>query len=156
MKKLFALMILSLAMAGWSFSADKHEHKVIPGPLGGKIFEMEPLHVEFFVNKDRKVVVAFYDDKMKPVKAGSQIVSSVAEAKSGKATLAFEKSGDVFLSKSALPDGNKYRVILQIKPTAEAKQQNFRLDFDSDICGECKRAEYACKCDGHQEGGHKH
>ncbi len=154
MKKTFIVMILSLVLAGWSFSADKHEHKVIPGPLGGKILEIEPLHVEFFVNKERKVVVAFYDEKMKPIKAGSQVVTAVAEAKSGKITLAFEKSGDNFLSKTAMPDGNKYRVILQIKPTAEAKQQNLRLDFNSDICEECKRAEYACTCGDQKD--HKH
>ncbi len=156
MKKIIAMMTLSLVLAGWSFAADKHDHKIIPGPLGGKILELEPLHVEFFVNKDRKVVVAFYDEKMKPIKAGNQVVSAVAEAKSGKATLAFEKSEDNFLSKTALPEGNKYRVVLQIKTTAEAKQQNLRLDFNSDICGECKRPEYACTCDDHKEGGHKH
>jgi hypothetical protein len=94
---------------------------------------------------------------MKPGAAGGQEIKVIAEAKTGKATLEFEKSGEAFVSKAALPEGDGYRVVVQIKNDAAAKPQNFRIDYHSEICGGCKLAEYACVCEHAAEGsGHSH
>ena len=84
---------------------------------------------------------------MKPVAVTTQTVTAIADAKSGKATLQFEKKGDSLVSKSKLPEGDGYNVVVQFKQTADAKVQNLRFKLDMHTCGECKRAEYACICD---------
>ena len=71
----------------------------------------------------------------------------IADAKSGKSTLQFEKRGDSLVSKTKLPEGDGYNVVVQFKQTAEAKPLNLRFKLDMQICGECKRAEYGCICD---------
>jgi len=72
----------------------------------------------------------------------------IADAKSGKATVEFEKKGDVLVSKTKLPEGDGYNLVVQLKQTTDAKPQNFRFKLETHLCGECKRAEYACIC-GH-------
>jgi hypothetical protein len=52
-----------------------------------------------------------------------------------------------FVSKTTLPAGEPYRVVVQVRATPDAKPQNFRLDLNLALCGECQRAEYACTCD---------
>jgi hypothetical protein len=145
--------ILTIAAVA-AFSADDHSHKAIPGPKGGKVLETEPLHAEFFVQPDKKVSVTFYDEAMKPVAPGEQVVKLIAEAPAGKTTLDFEKSGDALVSKTALPEGDDYRIVLQIRQTADGKPQNFRIDYRAETCGDCKRAEYACVCSDHAGHGH--
>jgi hypothetical protein len=56
---------------------------------------------------------------MKPVAATTQNVTVIADAKSGKATLQFEKKGDSLVSKTKLPEGEGYNVVVQFKQTAE-------------------------------------
>ena len=85
---------------------------------------------------------------LEPVAPGEQAVTVIADAKGGKATLEFEKKGDALVSKTKLPEGDGYNVVVQIKAKTDAKPQNFRLKYDTGTCGECKRAEYACTC-GH-------
>lgn len=137
------------------FAAD--EHKTEAGPKGGRILEIEPLHAEFFVEKDRKVSITFYDGKMKPIAAADQVVTAVAEMPSGKVKLEFEKKGDVLISKTELPKGDGYKVVVQIKSKPDAKPQNFRIPLNLEICSGCKLAEYACACDHAEgEGGHHH
>jgi hypothetical protein len=149
-------LILATVLFGSTVIAteEKHDHKVIAGPKGGKILESTPLHAEFFVQADKKVSVTFYNESMKPAAPTTQEVKVIAEAKTGKATLEFEKTGDGFLSKTVLPDGDGYRVVVQIKNEAAAKPQNYRVDFHTELCKECKRAEYACTCDHTGDGGH--
>ncbi len=127
--------------------------KPIAGPKGGRIVTTEAPHVEFFVEKDRTVAVTFYDAALKPVAPGSQVISVIAEDKSGKAQLALEKTATVFSSKQALPEGDDYTVVVQVRDAAGAKPKNYRVLFHDEICKECKRAEYACICDdaGHEE-----
>lgn len=154
MKTLQAILtILTIATA--AFSADDHDHKAIPGPKGGKVLETEPLHAEFFVQPDNKVSITFYDESMKPVAPGEQVIKVIAEASSGKATLDFEKAGEAFVSTAALPEGEGYRIVVQIRQTADSKPQNFRIDYHTEICGECKMADYACICEGHTGVGHE-
>jgi hypothetical protein len=149
------LVLTLLTIAGTTaLSADDHDHKPIPGPKGGKVLEIAPLHAEFLVQPDKKVSITFYDESMKPLAPGEQVVKVIAEAPSGKATLDLEKTSDAFVSTAALPEGDGYRVVLQIKQTADAKPQNFRIDYHTEICGECKLPEYACVCSDHAGHGH--
>ena len=120
--------------------------KPIPGPKGGRILTTDAPHAEFFVEKDRTVTVTFYDKALKPVAATGQVVAATAEAKSGKVQLAFTEKNGAFVSKTALPEGDDYNVVVQIKDNASARPKNYRVLFHDEICGECKRAEYACVC----------
>ncbi len=129
--------------------------KPVAGPKGGKILTTEAPHAEFFVEKDRKVTVTFYDKGLKPLPSATQVVSAIAEAKGGKVTLAFDPSDTRFVSKTALPPGDGYTVVVQIRETAGARPKNYRVLFHDETCGECKRAEYACVCDD-AGGEHKH
>lgn len=148
--------ILAVLLTGPSvFAAESHAHKAIPGPKGGKVLEAGAWHVEFCVQPDKKVSVTFYDAAMKPVAPGGQEVKVIAEAKTGKAVLEFEKSGGAYVSKSALPQGDGYRVVVQVKNDPAAKPQNFRIDYHEEICKGCKLAEYACICEHAGDGGGK-
>lgn len=132
--------------------------KPIAGPKGGRVVTTDAPHVEFFVEKDRTVVVSFYDKDLKAVPVAGQVVSATAEAKSGKVKLVFAAKNGALVSTASLPEGDDYTVVLQVRDTAEAKPKNYRILFHDEVCGECKRAEYACICDdaGGGEHGHKH
>ncbi len=117
------------------------------GPRKGRVLEMEGQNAEFFVEKDRTVSVAFYDAAMKAQPAAAQVVSATAEATTGKVKLEFEKKGDLLVSKTPLPAGEHYTVVVQVKPTADAKPKNFRIPLDLSVCKGCSNAEYACICD---------
>lgn len=137
-----------LAMAG-VVAADTHDHsKVIPGPKGGRVLEVGTQHAEFFVQPDKKAAIYFYDAEMKALVPGAQEIVLIAEAPSAKARLEFDKTAEGFISKSVIPEGASYRVVLQVRETAGAKPENFRIDYNSAMCGGCQRAEYACTC-GH-------
>lgn len=148
MKKCIITLLTITLIAFSSFGADDHKHEKA-GPKGGKILEADSSHVEFFVQNDRKVSVTFLTEDMKPVPPGEQVVSLVAQAPSGKATLDFEKSGDSLISKAPLPEGEGYTAILQVKSKPDAKPQNLRIKLDLAECKECKHAEYACICEEH-------
>lgn len=128
-------------------AADKQDHAHKATPKGGRLLDKTEPHAEFVVEKDRTVTINFYNEEMKPVAVTAQSVTVQADAKSGKAKLEFEKKGDSLVSKSKLPEGDGYNVVVQFKQTAEAKPQNFRFKLDLAVCKECKRAEYACICE---------
>ncbi len=141
------LLTLALIAASSAFAEDGHQHgKALPGPNGGRIIETAGIHAEFLVRPDRKVIVSFFTEDMKPLPPGGQLISAVAEAASGKAKLEFEKTAEGFVSTTTLPEGDGYRIVLQIRPDAAAKPQNIRIDYLSKLCGGCKLAEYACTC----------
>lgn len=148
MSPLLSLLAASAFFGIAALAAESdHSHKTLAGPKGGRILESSPLHAEFFVQADRKVSVTFYDASMKPVSPSTQQIKTIAEAKTGKATLEFEKTNEAFVSKTSLPEGDGYRIVVQIKNDALAKPQNFRIDYIPAICSGCKRAEYACICE---------
>lgn len=151
MKTHIRILTVAVALCVGLFTAsaadkDGHNHKVTP--KGGRLLEKTEPHAEFVVEKDRSVTINFYNEEMKPVAATTQTVTVIADAKSGKATLQFEKKGDTLVSKTKLPEGEGYNVVVQFKQTTEAKPVNLRFKLDLGICGECKRAEYGCTC-GH-------
>jgi hypothetical protein len=118
--------------------------KIVGGPKGGRLLEKTEPRAEFFMEKDRTVTITFYDAVLKPVAATAQSVAVIAD---GKTKLEFEKQGDVLVSKTKLPEGDGYNVVVQLKQTDEAKPQNFRFKLELHNCGGCNRAEYACTCD---------
>lgn len=128
-------------------AADHDDHKHLATPKGGKLLDKTNPHAEFVVEKDRSVTINFYNAEMKSVPVAGQSVTVIADAKDGKAKLEFEKKGDALVSKTKLPEGDGYNVVVQFKQTTEAKPQNIRFKLDMHTCGECKRAEYACTCD---------
>ena len=151
MKTNLRILILAVALcAGLALPAvaAEKDHKHLATPKGGKLLEKTEPHAEFVVEKDRGVTINFYNHDMKPVAATTQNVTVIADAKSGKATLEFEKKGDALVSKTKLPEGEGYNIVVQFKQTADGKPQNIRFKLDLNTCGECKRAEYACTC-GH-------
>lgn len=138
----FALLALFLLIP-LAYGAPK-----IVGPKGGRVLEGTKPKAEFFIEKDRKVSIIFYDDALKQiVPAGEQVVTAVAEAKDGKKTLEFEKKDGVLVSKTALPEGEGYNIVVQVRDNATAKPKNFRVKLETHNCGGCSRQEYACTCD---------
>jgi hypothetical protein len=140
------LIINALALTLITLALNAAE-KVEAGPRGGRLLQTDAPRPEFYVEKDRKVSIAFYDANQKQVPAGAQTVTAIAEAKGGKAKLEFEKKGDLLVSRTALPEGNGYTVVVQFRPSAEATPKNFRIPLNTENCGGCNRAEYACTCD---------
>ena len=127
-------------------AADK---KHLGGPKGGRLLEKTEPRAEFYLEKDHTATITFYDTAMKTVPAAAQTVTIIADTKEGKTHthVEFEKKGDVLVSKTRLPDGDGYNLVLQFKQTADTKPQNFRFKLETHTCSDCKRAEYACICD---------
>jgi hypothetical protein len=123
------------------------ENTVKAGPRKGRLLEVEKEKAEFFVEKDRTISIAFYDAEMKTKPAADQVVTANAEAPTGKVKLEFEKKGDLLVSKSPLPEGEHYTVVVQVKSGADAKPKNFRIKLDLSTCAGCSNPEYACTCD---------
>lgn len=145
-----AAALLALSLAPRAHAADGHDHdKPVAAPHGGRVLELDGGHAEFLILDDRKVQVTFYTDEMKPVAPAGQVVAVTAQAPGGKTALEFEKGAESFVSKTPLPEGNGYLVVLQIQSNADAKPRNFRIKLDLTHCGGCGKAEYACTCEGH-------
>jgi hypothetical protein len=127
-----------------SNAADK---KHLGGPKGGRLLETTEPKAEFFLEKDHTVTITFYDAALKPLPAGEQAVTVIADTKGGKQKIEFEKKEDVLVSKGKLPEGDGYNLVVQFKEKADARPQNFRFKLETHACDTCKRAEYACICD---------
>ena len=145
--RILTLAIVLCAELSLALAADRHDHKHLATPKGGRVLDKTKPHAEVVIEKDRSVTINFYNDELKPVAATTQAATVIANAKSGKATLEFEKQGDSLVSKSKLPEGDGYNIVVQFRQTTEAKPQNFRFKLDLSTCGGCKRHEYACICD---------
>ena len=146
MKTFIKLLTLAGILFAGLLSLPAADKNVLAGPKGGRILEKTTPHAEFVVEKDRSVTINFYNAEMKFVAATTQTVTIQADTKVGKAKLEFEKKGDSLVSKTKLPEGEGYNLVVQFKQTDDGKPQNFRFKFDLGTCGECKRAEYACIC----------
>ncbi len=141
--KLFPLVI-GMALITTLQAADK---KHLGGPRGGRFLEKTEPKAEFVVEKDKTVSIHFYDAAGKPVPAANQLVTVIADAKTGADKIAFEKKGSSLVSKTKLPEGEGHNIVVQFKQTPEAKPQNYRFKLDLQTCGECQRPEYSCICD---------
>jgi len=148
MKTTLQLLTLAGVLCAGLLASNAADKKIPAGPKGGRLLEKTEPRAEFYVEKDHSVTVTFYDAALKPVPAAGQTLTVIADAKDGKKTVEFEPKGGVLVSKTKLPEGDGYNLVVQFKPGATAKPQNFRFKLDLGACGECKRAEYACTC-GH-------
>lgn len=147
MKTSIKLLTLAGVLCAGILTLHAADKKHLGGPKGGRLLEKTEPKAEFFLEKDHTVTIIFYDAALKPVPATTQAVTVIADAKDGKKTVEFEKKGDVLVSKTKLPDGDGYNLVVQFKQTSEAKPQNFRFKLETHTCGGCKRAEYSCTCD---------
>lgn len=150
MKKQIITTLFTAILAITVNAAEKdkhdHEHEAKAGPNGGKLItEVEP-HVEFFVNKDKKVEIRFIDDDMKVVAPGEQVISVILGDRAAPTKLSFTKDGDKLISDKAVPEGNDLPTVVQIKtaPDAKAVMEKFNLNLSD--CPTCEHAEYACTC----------
>ncbi len=134
---------LIIAITGHAFAATT----VKAGPRKGRILEVENQQAEFFIEPDRSISIAFYDAMMKAQPAAAQVITATAEAPTGKVKMEFEKKADLLVSKTPLPAGEHYTIVVQVKTTADAKPKNFRIPLDLNICKGCTNPEYACICD---------
>ena len=137
-------ILLALTVAVSPALADA---KVKAGPRKGRVLEMQGRNAEFLVGEDRTISIAFYDATMKPQAPTTEVAAAIAEAPAGKARLEFEKKGNLLVSKTPLPAGELYTVVVQLKATADAKSRNFRIPLNLSLCKPCGNAEYACTCD---------
>jgi hypothetical protein len=120
--------------------------KIVAGPKGGRLLESAPHNAEFFVTDDRKVEVTFYDAALKPVDPSTETVAVIAEPSSGRTKIEMEKTASGYISKTPLPKGDPYRVVVQVRENENAKPQNFRIDLELHMCAGCAKKEYACTC----------
>ena len=148
MKTTLKLRALANVLCAGLLTLNAADKENLGGPKGGRLLEKAAPRAEFYVETNRTVTITFYDAALKPVPVAAQSVTVVADVKGGKATVGFEKKGDALVSTTKLPEGDGYNLVVQFKQTADAKPQNFRFKLETHICGECKRAEYACIC-GH-------
>ncbi len=125
------------------------EDQIVAGPKGGRLLATEPHATEFFVTADRKVEITFYDAALKPVPPGAQVVSVTAETATGRVVILLAPTDSALVSAQALPAGEPYRIVVQVRAEAGAKPKNFRLDLNLATCGGCQHAEYACTCAEH-------
>ena len=146
MKSLSKLITLAGVLCAGLLTVAAADKKIEAGPKGGRLLGKTSPKAEFFVEKDRTVTIAFYDEKQKPIPAADQSVTVIADARDGKSSLEFEKKGDTLVSKTKLPEGDGYNLVVQFRQTADARPQNFRFKLDLSTCGGCKHAEYACTC----------
>ncbi len=143
MKTLLNLLVI-VALTTSSAFADA---KVKAGPRKGLLLELGSKQAEFLVEKDRSISIAVYDAALKAQPATNEIITATAEAPSGKVKIDFEIKDGKLVSKTKLPEGEGYQVVLQAKATPEAKTKNFRIKLELYTCKECGNAEYACTCD---------
>lgn len=143
MKTLLNILVIA-ALASTSAFADA---KVKAGPRKGLLLELGTKQAEFLVEKDRTITIAVYDATLKAQPATNEVITATAEAPSGKVKIDFEVKDGKLVSKTKLPEGEGYQVVLQAKATPEAKTKNFRIKLQLYICKECGNAEYACTCD---------
>eukprot|EP01031_Cornospumella_fuschlensis_P052631 gene52631-64320_t len=148
MKNLILTTLLGLVLAITVNAADKHDHEhAKAGPTGGKLItEVEP-HVEFFVNKSKKVEIRFVDDDNKVVAPGEQVISVTLGDRSSPTKLSFTKDGDKLISDKAIPEGNNLPTVVQIRAKEGAKATNEKFNLNLSDCPTCKYKEYACICE---------
>lgn len=137
-------LIATLAIAsGLQAHGDKKE----AGPNGGRILTAVEPHAEFFVTPERKVQITFLNDKDKAVAPTAQTVMVICGDRSNPTKLSFTKSGNTLISDKALPEGNDFPTVVQIKVTPDAKTVTEKFNLNLNACPTCKFKEYACICD---------
>ena len=148
MKSIALKLLTALALTVPAFAAEKeHKHeKKDAGPNGGRVITAVEPHLEFFVNKDRKVEITALTEDLKPGKLSGQVIGVTAGDRSKPVKLEFKEEGGKLVSSNALPEGNDFPVSVSIKANASAKAVYEKFNLDLSKCPTCKYAEYACIC----------
>ena len=146
MKKSILTLLSSLALTAAALAHGEVEL----GPNGGRILEFsknETMHGEVVLKGD-KFHIALFDKDMKPVALGDQTLTATGGASGKPEKLAVEKADGQFVVPVVK---NGEWLIVQFKETAKAKAITARLQYDTAVCGECKAAEWLCKCSAKDE-----
>lgn len=145
--------IIAAVAVATSFSALRaedhgHDHGgAEAGPNGGRVLHKIEPHLEFFVTKDRKVMLTPLDNQLKAAPVGGQLVRVTAGDRSNPVRMAFVKQGNVLISKTAFPAGDDFPVVVQIKNNAGGETVIEKFTLDMTKCPTCPYSEYACICD---------
>lgn len=142
------LRLLALTLLAVSVTVASAHEKISAGPNRGRLLTAVTPHAEFFVTPERKVQITFVGEDGKAVAPAGQVVTVTAGDRSAPTRLTFTRTGNVLLSDTALPAGNDFPTVVQIKATPDAKAVPVRFNLNMSVCGGCKNAEYACTC-GH-------
>jgi hypothetical protein len=147
--KLIALCLLAF---GSAFGAEEK----VTAPNGGRLIDTVKPNAEFLINKDRKIEIRFLEDG-KVIEPATQVVTVTMGDRAKPTKLTFEKDGDKFISDKEIPKGKDHPVVLQIKPTPDAKVVTTKFTLNLAQCPTCQNAEYACVCSHEvKEHGHTH
>ena len=142
------LRLLALTALAITVTVSHAHEKNAAGPNKGRLLTIVEPHAEFLVTTERKIQITFIGEDGRPVAAADQVVTVTAGDRSAPTKITFTKTGNVLFSDAALPAGNDFPTVVQIKITPDAKPVYARFNLNMFICGECNNAEYACVC-GH-------
>jgi len=116
------------------------------GPNGGRILELskdQTIHGEVtLTNGQFYVALLGKDMKLMEIKDQTLVVSGGARTKPEKPKIEIIGNHFVF---SALK-GDTYLLVFQFKQNKSSKQIIARFEYDSAICGSCKKGEWLCDC----------
>lgn len=116
------------------------------GPNGGRILEFskdETMHGEV-VAKDGKFHIALLDKNMKPVPLDNQTLTATSGTRQKPVRLEVSRAAGGF-TLPLVPSGQW--LILQYKETPGSKAVTARLEYNTDICSGCDKAEWLCQCE---------
>ncbi|HEX7859352.1 MAG TPA: hypothetical protein VF773_03435 [Verrucomicrobiae bacterium] len=141
MQKLLATITLAML----SLTTFAHSDKEL-GPNGGRILEFstdQSMHGEVTLTNGT-FFVALLDKDMKSVPITDQSLTVTGGSRTSPEKPAVEKRGNLF----AFPalKGDSYLLVFQFKPNQTAKPITARFEYDSAICGTCKKGEWLCDC----------
>jgi hypothetical protein len=144
--RILPLAIAILSSLTLHAGTDHSHEKKQAGPNGGRILTSIEPRAEFFVTADRKVQITFVDDAFKPIAPAAQVVTVTTGERSAPVKMSFAKTETAFLSDQTIPEGNNFPVVVQIKPSPDAKTMVEKFTLNLSTCPDCKYAEYACIC----------
>lgn len=157
---LLAAFSIAAATTLTATAEDGHDHahgKKVAGPNGGRIITSVEPHVEFFVTKNRKVLLTFLDNHNKAKSFDAAGLKLTSGKRLSQTRMNFTKTakGHGYISSKALPDGKNVPVVLQIKLGKKSKKITEKFNVDFSNCSSCDFLEYACICDhGHDDHDH--
>jgi hypothetical protein len=94
--------------------ASAHE-TIQAGPNGGRLLTKIQPRAEFLLTAERKVQITFVGADGKPIAPAEQVVTVTTGNRAAPIKLSFSKTGTVLLSDAALPPGNDFPTVVQIK-----------------------------------------
>lgn len=141
MKNTILTLIATIALASTLTARDS-----TATPNGGRLLKNIEPHAEFFVTPERKVQITFLDEKGKAIAPAEQTVTVICGERSDPTRLEFVRENEVLLSKTALPEGNGFPTVVQIKTTPDAKTVLEKFNLNVSNCPGCGLGEYACIC----------